>query len=167
MRCRWRRDASCLPAPRHLAVGRWDHGTFQPTNLATELDGTQVLSLADTAGRPTPSLKTADNDPSDAADLFTTESYQWQIAARGAGLNAEIGYVAPGQVFELRLLLPTLRYQIETLELQPAELLHGRRLDGNLSIVELKHPLTSAKKATSSCTMRGHRRHHGRAASNT
>jgi hypothetical protein len=131
-------------------VGRWDPGTFQPTNLATESDGAQVLSLAETASDTASSRRPTMILPAKNVELFTTESCQWHVDPRGASLNAEIQFaLTRGQLFELRFKLPApvLGYQIETPDMQPPELLRGWRLDGNVLVVELKQPFTSLKKA--------------------
>jgi len=134
------------------AFGRWDHGTFLPTHLATETDGTQVLSLAETAADYASSRRPTMILPAKSVDLLTTEACQWQIDPRGASLNAEIHFaLTRGQLSELRLKLPAPApptTRSKTLELKPAELLRGWRLDGNVLVVELKQRLTSAATAT-------------------
>ena len=130
-------------------VGKWDHGSFQPTAISTEPDGTQLLTLAETAPTPLsrrPSLVLQ----TPGVELHTIEQYQWHIGNRAADLKAEIQYTAArGNLFELNLKLPAnfVGYQVESLEMQPAEMLRRWHSAGDTLIVDLKQALTPVRKA--------------------
>src|SRR5262249_25074015 len=133
-----------------LPVGKWDPGTFQQTNLVTEADGAQRVTLAETAADASASRRPTLLPPLKDLDLHTSESYLWQIAQRGPTLAAEIRYAAArGQLFELRLKAPKAAsgYEIESVAMQPAEMLGGWHPDKDALVIDLKQPLTRAKKA--------------------
>ncbi len=134
-----------------LAFGAWDHGSFQLVNVATEIDGAQKLTLAEIAGDASMARRPTLVAALKGIDLHTTESHWWHITQRGALLTSEIDYApSRGSLFELRVKLPKTQpsYQIETLELQPPEMLGRWHQDGDFLVVELKQPLTPAKKAS-------------------
>lgn len=136
--------------PPDLPLGRWDHGTFQPTKIATEADGTQLLTLAETAQNVVSSRRPTFSAPPQSVDLQTSENYQWDITPRGATLAAEIQFaLVRGSLFELRVKLPKTfpGYQIETIEMRPPSLLRDWRLDGASLVIELTQALMPTNKA--------------------
>jgi hypothetical protein len=141
-----------------LPVGKWDHGSFEPTLISTESDGTQILTLAQTAADAASSRRPSLAAPLKDTDLHLTENYLWQINPRGAMLSAEIQF-APvrGNLFELRIRLPKTfpGYPIESLDMLPAEMLRSWHIDGDFLVVDLKQALTPAKKATLKIRLRG------------
>ncbi len=145
-----RGETLIVKLPAALTLGKWDHGTFVPLKITTESDGSQILTLAETAADSTTSRRPALIAPSKGLDVQTTEDYQWQITPRGAALSAEIQYApARGQLLGLRVKLPTVfpAYQIESVELQPPELLRDWQLEGPFLAVDLTQPLLPMKKA--------------------
>jgi len=133
-----------------LPIGKWDAGTFQQVQIATDADGRQTLSLADTAANPSSSRRPVVFLESANHQVHTKENYLWQIAPRGATLDADIQYASNrGSLFELTLKLPkaALNYSIESLELLPDDLLRKWHRVGETLIVDLKQPLAPTKKA--------------------
>ncbi len=140
----------------NVQASQWDPGTFQILDIKTE-DGTQILTLADTAASPATSRRPSLTLDRQTPDVHTTERCDWHITPRDAVLHAEIDYaVTRGRLFELIVQLPkTLpSYQIDTLELQPAEMFKSWHPAGGLLIVELKQALVPGKKATLKIQMR-------------
>lgn len=132
-----------------LALGRWDHGTFQFT-MSQMVKGMQSLTLADTAADVAstrrPGLVLFDKK----ADLHTRELVRWHLTPRGMRLEAEIACTTSrSNVFELRAKLPTVvpRYQIESLAMQPPDMLRDWRVEGGFLIVELGKPLAPLNSA--------------------
>lgn len=134
-----------------FAIGLLDSGSFQLTSIASDSDGSQKLLFAETASDAATTERPKLIPPLKSVDLRTNEKYVWEINQQGAALQAEIHF-APlrGQFFELRLKLPKTfpGYKIESLDMQPADALAGWRPEGDLVIVDLKQPLTPAKKGT-------------------
>ena len=133
-----------------LPLGKWDPGSFQVSQASAESDGTQYLTLADTAPDPATSRRPTLLPLVKDIDLHTTESYEWELGNRSARLRAEIQYaLSRGNLFELSIKLPKTfpAYQSESLELQPPEMLRGWHPSGDDLVVELKQPLTPTKKA--------------------
>jgi hypothetical protein len=133
-----------------VTFGKWDSGSFRPIQISTQSDGTQILTLAQSAESAASSRPPMLMAPTWGIDLHTSENYRWHITPRGATLTAEIHYEpALGNLFELKLKLPktSLAYQIESLELQPADVLGSWHTVGDMLVVELKHALTAMKKA--------------------
>src|SRR5262249_37641702 len=88
--------------------------------------------------------------PNKGLDFLSAESAQWVLTHRGATLTANFSISpARGQLFELRFRLPKVSpgYQIDSIDLKPATLLKGWRIDGGLLVVELTQPLTPAQRA--------------------
>jgi hypothetical protein len=135
-----------------LSVGKWEHGSFRPTHISTESDGTQILTLAQTAADAASARRPVLMAPVQDIDLHSTENYLWKINPRGATLAAEIHFaLARGNLFQLRIRLPKTPpgYRIETLELQPAGMLEGwHPVNDSLAVVDLKQALTPGKKAS-------------------
>ncbi len=127
--------------PPELPQGLWDLGSFQPISITTDPGGTQTLTLAETAPDFWSSRRPMLVLPAKDVELHTAEHYQWHLAPRRADLKADIHYApARGNLFELFIKLPATAsgYQIESLELQPAEMLRGWHLNGASLVVELK-----------------------------
>lgn len=140
-----------------MPVGKWDHGTFQPTGIATDADGVQRFVLAENAVDTATSRRPSMLLPVKGLDLHTTEHYRWHITQRGAILTADIQYApARGQLFELRLKLPKTfpAYQIESVATEPADLLGGWHPGADFLVVALKQPLVAGKRATLKVQMR-------------
>ena len=140
-----------------LQPGKWDSGSFSLTNIATDTDGTQTITLADvpadSATAPRPSFLLS----AGSVDLHTKESNHWRLDSRSALLVAEWNYaVLRGSLHQLTVKLPqkSLGYQVESIDLQPPDLLRGWHVTGNYLTVELKQALTVAKKATLKIGMR-------------
>lgn len=133
-----------------VPMGQWDHGTFQPVKIATEGDGTQVITLAETANDATGSRRPTLSAPAPGLDVHASADYRWQITPRGASLAADFQFTpARGQLFELRVKLPKTfpGYQIESLEVLPPQLLRDWQLVGDSLVVELTQPLSPMMKA--------------------
>jgi hypothetical protein len=133
-----------------LAIGKWDHGTFQLIQIATEADGTQVVTLAQTAVEPALARPPTLTPPAKTIDVHATEIQSWHITPAGALRSAEIVYSpAQGNLFELRLRLPKTAagYRLESVDMQPAELLGDWHPDGDFLVVHLKQALGPGKKA--------------------
>ncbi len=143
-----RGETLALHVPADLPLGKWSPGSFQLTGLATDIDGTQILSLAETASTAAASRRPALTLPAKGLDIAATEHYHWHVTPRRSELNAELHFAAArGHLLELPIKLPTgLGYQIEVLELSPPELLRGWHPSGDFVVVELKKPLTPGKK---------------------
>jgi hypothetical protein len=130
-----------------LAMAKWDHGAFRPTQLDTRPDGTQLLTLAqavDDAGARRPTLMTTQAK----SELQTSEDYAWHISPRGAHLNADIHWTAVnGAFFALRVKLPktSMGYQVESVDVQPAGWLRGWHAEAGFLVVELTQPLANRR----------------------
>ena len=78
-----RGETLSLHLPANFSLGKWSPGSFQLTGLATESDGTQVLSLAETALLPSESRRPALLFPPKGIDIAATEQYRWHITPHG------------------------------------------------------------------------------------
>ncbi len=143
-----RGETLTLHLPGDFPLGKWSPGSFQLTNLRTESDGTQILTLGETAFVPAASRRPTLTFPFKGIDVATTEQYHWHITPRWAELSAEIQFApARGNLLELPIKLPAgSGYQVEALELSPPELLRGWQPSGDFLVVELKQPLLPGKK---------------------
>lgn len=143
-----RGETLTLHLPADLPLGKWQAGSFQLAGLVTESDGTQILTLADTASVAAASRRPTLTFPLTGIEVAAAEQYHWHITPRRAELNAEIRFaVARGNLLELPIKLPAgSGYQVEALELNPPELLRGWHPSGDFLVVELKQPLSPGKK---------------------
>jgi hypothetical protein len=143
-----RGETLALHLPADFPLGKWSPGSFQLINLLTESDGTQILTLAETAFASALARRPTLTFPLKGIDVATSEHYHWHITPRRAELNAEIQFsAARGNLFELPIKLPAgSGYLVESLELSPPEWLRGWQPSGDILIVELKQPLSPGKK---------------------
>lgn len=141
-----------------VPISKWDIGTFQYTQLSTESDGTQSLTLADTAPntpnsrRPTLSLERK------KIDLRTRESHLCAIDAAAVGLQSEIQCtLLRGTLFELNVRMPQLAagYSIDNLDVQPEDTLREWRRTADGIALALKKPLTPLRPMVVKVALQG------------
>jgi hypothetical protein len=138
-----------LEFPPDLPVAKWDAGTFQHIDISTDSDGRQTLVLADTAATVGSSQRPVLTLERTNTDVHTIEDYVWHITPRGATLHSDIHFhPTRGSLFELQVKLPKsfTKYQLQSMDLQPTDLLRGWHLQGDILIVELKQALVPPKK---------------------
>jgi hypothetical protein len=129
----------------------WRPGDFLLTRVATETDGTQVLTLvggglqsstapASFPARPSATIMTS------GVEYRARQRTWWQVRPRMSSLTTQLAYeVARGQLLKLPLALPA-DWRVERVELNPSDLLLDweiRQAGGPMLIVNLRKPLKS------------------------
>jgi hypothetical protein len=130
-----------LHPDQHLE--RWDAGSFRLLNSATEADGSQALTLADTqpdgkGQRPRFLVRAG------GVDFTANQDTRWRLDARGMTLISEIQYdLARGQLFALELRLPkNAAWRIAKVDLQPPDALQKWGVAGDILHVDLQRGIT-------------------------
>lgn len=153
----WSRgETISLHLPADFPLGKFSPGSFQVTNLASERDGGQIVTLADLAATSASSRRPSLVFPPKGVELAAIEQYRWHVAPRFAELSADIQFSAMrGQLLELPINLPAgSGYQVEAIDLNPPEFLRGWQRSGDFLVVELKQPLLAGKKITAKMRLR-------------
>ncbi len=140
-----------------LPAARWNPGSFDVTHVAADTDGTQIITLVETAANAGASRRPTVLFHANPVDLTTDSRSRWNLADNSAILETEIRCVASrGNFFELRALLPKTNpaYVLEHVGVQPEGMMRGWYTTGDTLVVELKQPLTPMRDVTLSARLR-------------
>lgn len=141
---RSRAEALKLVIHPDVQLESWDPAGFRLLASTMDADAAQVLSLVDPAEGLEPSRRPACMFTTQGHDLHTRQRSWWQVGPQGSTLSTEIAYdMARGHMFQLAVRVPTQRWRVETVELEPKEALRSWSVAGPVLLVDLQRGLTA------------------------
>jgi hypothetical protein len=151
------RQAVCRSETLKLAIHpdvqleRWMGGDFQWIGGATETDGTLTLSLVDArAAVGPPSTRPRCQLATGGADFTTTQETRWHVEPAATALTSAIAYhMARGRLHQLAVKLPVAGgpFHVDSVEVEPRELLQSWAVAGPLLLVDLQQGVTPRRDA--------------------